>query len=183
MVSLQPRSFQHESSGPPNGPFACPSLRPEARDCPPVGQSLRQRSGVGTEAVKGDPVSLSSWQRSPQTSSFWEPSFCDPKKMCSTLTLGLWSGALDHLAGCWACRPMPRLGPLCCPHPQAGSPPPPHTELTPHFTMHPHTPGPHCRVLGAPREPASAQQAWDREGVTRSQLGATAGVGLESSRP
>ena len=62
-------------------------------------------------------------------------------------------------------------------------PSPPHTELTPHFTMHPHTPGPHCRVLGAPREPASAQQAWDREGVTRSQLGATAGVGLESSRP
>ena len=39
-----------------------------------------------------------------------------------------------------------------------------------------------------PREPASAQQAsaqqaWDREGITRSQLGATAGLGLESSRP
>ena len=36
---------------------------------------------------------------------------------------------------------------------------------------------------GPPGSPASAQQAWDREGITRSQLGPTAGLGLESSAP
>ena len=143
----------------------------------------------GTKAVKGDPVSLSSWQGSPWTRSFREPSFHDPKKRYSTLTLGLWSGALDHLAGCWACRPMPRLGPLCCPHPQAG----PDLETTPWGPDTPPRPAAGLPGSRPPREPASAQQAsaqqasaqqaWDREGIMRSQLGATAGLGLESSRP
>lgn len=63
-------------------------------------------------------------------------------------------------------------------------PSPPHTELTPHFTMRPPTLlVPAAGSWGPPGSPACAQQAWDREGITPSQLGPMAGLGLESRVP